>query len=70
LPSAAGGTARPTTRLSGREQQAGGRGTKRIPPPEDHRRYRDESAAGSHLIGELVLIEREIDAAKRSQHSR
>src|SRR5687768_4274237 len=52
------------------EQETGERGTNRIPSAEDHGRDRDEAAAGRHLIGELVLIEGEINPAETGENSR
>src|SRR5688572_29298877 len=41
-----------------------------IPTAEDYRGNRNESAACSHLIGELMLVEGEIHATERGQYSR
>ena len=46
-------------RLGRRTQETCGRSAHRIPSAKNHRCNRDESAAGGHLISELMLIERE-----------
>src|ERR1700687_4887885 len=40
----------------------------RVPPPKDHGRYGDESAACSHLVRELMLIEREIHSSEAGEN--
>src|SRR6266545_4783454 len=56
--------------LGRREEQTCKRGTHRIPATEDHRCNRDKTAARSHLIGELVLLQRQINTSEAGQYSR
>src|SRR5687768_10553758 len=51
-------------RIRGREEEARECHAHRIPATEDHRRERDEPTSGRHLVGELMLVEREINAAE------
>src|SRR5579859_5463224 len=55
--------------LGRREEEASGPDAARLPAAEDHGRERDEAAAGGHLIGELVLIEREECAAQSGEYA-
>src|SRR4051794_20704863 len=56
-------------RLRGGEEQAGERGADGIPSAEDNSGDGDESAARRHLVGELMLVERQIHTAKRRENS-
>ena len=53
--------------LRSREQQTCCACAQRAPSPEYHGRNGDESSARGHLIGELVLVERQIYAAQRGK---
>src|SRR5687768_11277858 len=56
--------------LGSSKEQARESGTNRIPPSENHRRDRDESPPRRHLIGELMLIERQVNAAEPGENAR
>src|SRR3954471_18128920 len=56
-------------RLRRGEEQAGERGAHRIPSAEDNSGDGDEPATRRHLVGELMLVEREIHTPERGENS-
>src|SRR5258708_6241819 len=56
-------------RLRRGEKETRESGSLRIPSAEDGRGERDESASRRHAVSELMLVERQIRAAQRRQHS-
>ena len=57
-------------RLRGRKDRQASAARERVPPAEDRRRQRDETAARRHLGAELMLVEREVRPPSDAKHAR
>src|SRR5688572_10944732 len=52
------------------EQYAGERHSRGSPVAENNGSQRDEAATGGHVVSELVLVQRQVDASQRGQGAR